>query len=293
MSYLEFMAKENFVASTAVSIFMLVSLLQPAWADKSFMAQAQEFVDSKNFEQASRCYGLELKQNPNNSGAHYLLGRTMLRLKHTELAIPEFEAAERLDPKGPAGKYSLQYLQSIKGTPNTVSKTEPPDKTEDQSGVIHAAKKIGKDMSQASTDLSAEQEIEIKRVEQKGDEQIAWRTRQMQAKLAENAGVNPKYVSAQQTQAIKTQYDSDILMLRAEVEKERDSVKELYRAKQAAIEESAAGLHKAYESKNQSGKIMLSPLGTNLHVRSYQTSDEPSGNEVPVLGTPGRLPKKP
>jgi tetratricopeptide (TPR) repeat protein len=292
MSYLGFMAQKYFAAFTVVSTLMLFSLIQPAWADKGFMTQAQEFVDVKNFEQAARCYHLELKQNPNNSSAHYLLGRTMLRLKHTEQAILEFEAAERLDPKGPAGKYSMQYLQSIKGIPNTVSKTEPPDKTEDQSGVIHAAKKIGTDMSQASTDLSAEQEIEIKRVEQKGDEQIAWRTRQMQAKLAENAGLNPKYVSEQQTQAIKSQYDRDILMLRAEVEKERDFVKELYRAKQAAIEESAAGLHKAYESKNQSGKIMLSPLGTNLHVRSYQTSDEPSGNEVPVLGAPGQLSKK-
>lgn len=59
------------------------------------------------------------------------------------------------------------------------------------------------------------------------------------------------------------------------------------------VEDSAYAMHKSYESKNQAGKIILSPVGTNMNVRNYQTSDEPSGNDVPVVAAPAkRLPVK-
>jgi hypothetical protein len=134
-------------------------------------------------------------------------------------------------------------------------------------------------------------------VQKEADEQIGFCTEIMQTKIAQNgaaahSGARLYYDPEPQNVLIRAECAQAVAYFRAEAQKKLDNIKALYAAKQTAIEDSAYSLHNAYHSTNQSRDFKLSPVGTTMHVRSYQTPDEITHDEVPMLAAPKKLPTK-
>ncbi|MDR3615244.1 MAG: tetratricopeptide repeat protein [Candidatus Obscuribacterales bacterium] len=267
------------------------------------MKHAEQLFNASKFDDAANWYKTELTKNPKNSTAHYMLGVALSKLNRQSEAIQEFKLAKEYDKTGTISGYSDQYIQSMM-RPNTRSSksVSPPDSPKNSSpvledsgdasskkdGTTHAAEHIGKATTSASAALEAECDKEVERINKDANQKIQGLTARAERSLAEV----PHYRysgSAYQDQAIKAEYQQAVKYVRDEAARKEAEIKAHYRLKQTALEDSAYAMHKSYESKNQAGKIILSPVGTNMNIRNYQTADEPSGNDVPVVAAPAKL----
>ena len=180
-------------------------------------------------------------------------------------------------------------LESSKEKKSAVKSESPATET----STTKTAAKIGKDSTSASSAIAQESEQQVSKIEAEANTKIAHLTARAEKTISEM--VRPQYKnygSYYEAQAVREECAAQVKRIKEEAEKKVAETKELYRQKQNAVEDSALSMHRSYQQKNQYGKIILSPVGTSMHVRNYQTSDEASGNAVPVLATPGALPLK-
>jgi tetratricopeptide (TPR) repeat protein len=271
------------------------------------MKHAEQLFNASKFEEAAGWYKTELTKNPQNSTAHYMLGVALSKLNRKTEAIQEFKLAKEHDKAGTISGYSDQYLQSLtrantpssKGVSFESRKPEStgPDSADDASkkdGTTHTAEHIGKAATSASAALEAECDKEVERINKDANQKIQGLTAKKDKSLAEVPRSQYRNTGSYYLdQEIKAEYQQAVKYVRDEAARKEAEIKAHYRLKQAAFEDSAYAMHKSYESKNQVGKVILSPVGTNMNIRNYQTADEPSGNDVPIVAAPAKqLPVK-
>lgn len=299
----------------------LTLLLSPRATAGDNMSDAMRFFNQWNFERATKCCNLELSANPRCADAHYLLGMIAMKLAHPDDAVREFSLAMHIDPRSRVGLLSRQALLGLKrddsagaspGTPTSTNAVPAPSKstappavpgakeTSGRSGAPKSAQPPASQTARTATAISEQmakqhQELEdscnaeVKRIQDEADSTVAHLLADLQTKQQDpgNSRLYSRSIQYSNYQ-LKQECDANIKRVRDDTEKKVAIVKAAYREKEAALEDSAQSMVSSYQSKNQAGSIILSPIGTNMHVRSYQTADEASGTDIPVAAPPAK-----
>jgi hypothetical protein len=87
---------------------------------------------------------------------------------------------------------------------------------------------------------------------------------------------------------IQEEYQAKMDAVRNEASKKTNEITAYYKNRQASVNESALRIDKGYLTPDQNSRVKISPVGTNMYTRNYQTKDEPSGNPVPVMAPPAK-----
>jgi hypothetical protein len=103
--------------------------------------------------------------------------------------------------------------------------------------------------------------------------------KEVQEKLSDPAEIDITTRCIEQTTA--AQHD---------LERRCEQLFQSYVTKLSAYEDSGISLDRTYKKQSNSSSLILSPEGTNIYSRSYQTTPESSGDALPYLAKPAALP---
>ena len=268
-------------------------------------SREKRFNADGRLDKAAKCFIAELADDPHDASAHYLLANVYLSLQRTGLAIAEYRKGSALDPHGQAGQLSRQALASIAAeglageaataatSPEHVQE-RPKEQKPDIDYTRTSASKISRETEERARAAILERDAAVKHILDEGDARCKVLENEMYDQINLYGGTTTltTTITGQPTkptryaQRIRGEYQPQLDAIKAEARRRADETIAFYHDRAAAIEDSAISLDKAYVTP--SGNTRLSPLGTNTYVRSYETSDEASGNLVPVQAAPAR-----
>ncbi len=315
--------KLNLVQTALFFALLFASNFAGVALAEDFLDEGKKMYAAKRFEEARHFFEAEIKTNPKNTIAHYLLANVLLELKQTADAQKEYQKSEELDPNGIAGQYSRLALSSISGKSSRSNAVVQPGQANYQStplltfpgtaspntksATINSAKKISSEVARLVQQQQAECDAKVKDILNGANDEVNRLKAEMQERIAENGP--PQYVRTfvpmwgggfrqpliktydpePDNQIIRQDYAARIDRVGQRARREADQVIESYKQKQLALEDSALTLDKSYVNKNPTGNIILNPTGTDIYNRNYQTGDTASGNPVPVMLAPPKL----
>jgi tetratricopeptide (TPR) repeat protein len=281
----------------------------------NYYQEGKEMYEAKHFERAKECFEAEIKNRPENAAAHYLLANVYLELGQREQAQQEYKKSVQLDPTSPAGRYSRIALASISSNwqshkvndEQSASESSASSPSGDTSATIKSSKVISKEVTHLVERQQAECNAKVQELLTESENQIARLTIEMQEHIAANG--QAQYVQAYvpqwgggarvhlvktydpepDNQVIREEYGKRIEQVRQKARHDADQLVDSYKQKQLALEDAAINIDKSYVDKNPNGNIIVSPTGTDIYNRNYQTGDSPSGNPVPVMLPPAKL----
>ncbi len=245
--------------------------------------------------------------------AHYMLGNCLIQLSREKEAVQEYNQSLYLDPHGVSSLYCQKALTGItlKHTPAPpgasgqlplpVAKSPnalppPPDGPEksqntDNRAVSDSAGKISAQTTETEAHANEECEARIRDVNRDAERQIADLQREQQERIDANKpamAVKLAYRTFQYADdaATKEEITRRIEAVKKEQARKIAELRLAYKVKQTMSEDAAITLDKQYA--NPQSNVKLSPAGTNIYVRSYETSNDPSGSKVPVALPPAK-----
>ncbi len=293
------MSLRKFYGIAGLSVLLTLQVQSCASAE-SLLDEGTRFYRESNFEKAGRCFEAEIKTDPNNAKAHYLLGNIFFELNRHQEAAQEYRRAISIDAHGPVAQYSQQGLAAIekfkaggsteatRGPAASQSRAE----TSEMNEIQNSAKRISNQTIETESHASAECEARIRDTTQDAERRIANLEKEMQEKIDANGlpfrGRSGWYNPASLNQAIRDDYQRLISAVKDEQNKKIVAIKLSYKERQMAAEDSAITLHKEYVDHKTGGNVKLAPSGTNIFVRSYETGGEASGNAVPIALPPAK-----
>jgi tetratricopeptide (TPR) repeat protein len=290
---------KNFHGIAGLSMLLTLQVQSCASAE-SLLDEGTRFYRESNFEKAGRCFEAEIKTNPNNAKAHYLLGNIFFELNRHQDAAQEYRRAISIDAHGPVAQYSQQGLAAIekfkaggsteaaRGTAALQSRQE----NSETNAIQNSARRISAQTTETENHLSEECEARIRDTTHDAEKRIADLEKEMQEKIDSNGvayrGRSGSYNPAPQNQVIRDDYQRLISAVKDEQNKKIAAIKLSYKERQMAAEDSAITLDKEYVDRKPGGNVKLAPSGTNVFVRSYETGGEASGNPVPIALPPAK-----
>lgn len=266
--------------------------------------EGMRFYNAGQFDKAGAYFEAEIKANPNDATAHYLLGNSFVKLNRVAEAQAAYERAIMLDPKGNVGQYSLkakeglsaQALKTSSSADSSLRPLPPPSQSPaapDFNDTKSSALAVSKQTDETEKRISAECDARVTEIQRASDRKIQSLQREMSERMSANVWVGRSnrvttYDPSSENQAIREEYAPQIKAIREDTQKQIDAVKASYKDRLAACETSAVTVDRSYVSPT-TGNVRLVPAGTSLYTRNYQSDGEASGNAVPVLATPKRL----
>jgi len=261
----------------------------------------------------------EIKENPRSAIAHYLFANVLLSRKAVPDAMREYQRAADLDPNGAYGQYSKQEIAKLtaaygqvapaQGAPQAQAAAPPaqvapttqaapgqaPGPTGgDAEAMRHSVNSTSQQTKEKSSNTTDEFEAKLRGIKREADIKIAALTQEMNGLIAANGGSVVRmgivyYDPTPQNDAITADYKQRIQVILDEAERRSDDVRKQHAEKQRLIEQSAVSVDRSLMAPSRAGDIKLVPRGTDLHVRNFETSDQPSGHVVPMVAEPERL----
>ncbi len=296
------MSLKNFYRIAGLSILLTLQVQSCASAE-NLLDEGTRLYKESNFEKAGRCFEAEIKTNPNNAKAHYLLGNIFFELNRQQEAAQEYRRAIGIDGHGPVAQYSQQGLAAIErskvgtGTTRGASTLQAGPQDSEVNAIQKSAKAISNQTNETESHASEECEARIRDTTRDAEKRIADLQREMQEKIDANGQavyasgrfrVMKIYDPARENQAIKDDYQRQISAVKDEQNKKIAALKLSSKERQVAAEDSAITLDKEYVDRKHGGTVKLAPSGTNVFVRSYETGSEASGNAVPIALPPAK-----
>jgi tetratricopeptide (TPR) repeat protein len=278
------------------------------------MQLAEEFYAANDFTGAEKHLRSELKANPKNANAHYLLGNILLKQNRPEEAKKEFGWVMMLEPSGTARKYSQQALEQL-SKPATAAVNPPPqietasgarsstqslndsliDATNNTAAIKNSTVNVSRQADEREQALNAERDQRIKEVMKEAERQTKIIEDEMHEAIDANGqatyGFRRRmvYNPAPLNDTVRQEYQPKIDRIKEDARKKIDEIKTQYALRAEAVERTAISVDQSYVKQNQNTKVMLRPHGTDMYTRNYQTAGEPSANPVPVQAAPGKL----
>ncbi len=288
------------------------------------LAQGEALYAKGDYKKAEQIIRAEILAHPKNAAAYYLLGNILVSLSSTSEAIRQYKTAASLDPSGTAGAYSKQALNNLGFTsPNssfatrqTVGSSGSSAFNDDTQLLKKSVSSISAETNQAEQRVNAELDQKLAEINREAERKIASLKQDMQEQISANGSAtyayrlrpyqynsekervytgnlygqprmiyNPEELNA----PIRQDFDAKIQAVRDDADRRGAELKASYKEKLAAIEDQAVTLDRQYLSGSHSTNIKLTPMGTNTFVRTYESADEPSGRQVPVLASPKSL----
>jgi len=283
------------------SLVSAISSLSPSQAGQ-LMDEGMRLYSAGQFEKSGGCFAAEIKQNPMDASAHYLLGNVYLKLNRTAEAVSEYQKASSLEPNGSVGQYSRQALA-------TLVKNSGAGKAPVQAGAVDSetrssAQAISQQTNEKEGRVSAELEAKIKDINDLADSKVKTLEKEMNDQIAANGSAitvvgvggfgnrnvfrRQVYNPADANEQIRAEYEPQIQAVRDQARKQIDLATAAYKQREAALESSAVTMDMSLLNK-KNAQVKMVPSGTNLYTRSYQSDGEATGNAVPRLAAPGSL----
>lgn len=274
------MRVKTFTGTAWVSSCLAVLLQTHAFA-ANLMEEGKQYYSQSNFGKAEKSFEAEIKANPKNADAHYMLGNVYVELDREKEAVQEYNQSLHLDPHGVTSLYCQKALTAItlKHTPappgfcgrfplppNTVPPPGPPEKsqTSQSQAIPESPATTPTQTSEADDRMSEECEARIRDVNRDAERQIADLQREQQERIDAN----------KPAMAVRMAYrvfqSADDKATKEEISRKIEAIK----AQQA---KKIAELKLTYKAKQGSG----SSSGSSTYVRSYETTNKPSSNGVP------------
>ena len=289
---------------TLLLLLIICSAQSSALALDDVEAGKKLYIDGK-FDKAARCFQSAIAEDPDDATAHYLLANSFLALKQFAAAIAEYRTASQLDYSGTAGRYSRQALTSLSSTQAALITASPKPEISNKTGQTkgdttdrhHSVTAISKQADEQSLQAETECNAKVKRMLAEGDGRVNKLEQEMRERIQANGNEAwsgapgcrraVKYYDPEpENRVIRDEYAPKIEAIKAEYRKRADEIIAMYKQKTAAVEDSAITLDSSYLQESKG--VRLNPLRTDMHVRSYETSDEPSGAAVPVQAAPAK-----
>ena len=217
------------------------------------------------FQNALTHFSLAVNQSPDLALAHYYMAVSLEHLKRSPEAIEQYKACYNLEPTGTLGKYCQQALKNYALMKETAPEQLRQAASErDRANTFRSYSGSPADQQQLKQDLITNEEDEL------------------------NVVHYDKY-----GRALHVYQDSEIGKVKDNLEQARISTSP---AAQAAV----AGANKMIQIESDlssqmnsaagvSDSVRLSPTGTNLHVRSYDSSPKEKSTEQELLATQNKL----
>jgi hypothetical protein len=156
--------------------------------------------------------------------------------------------------------------------------------------VSNSVQNIAREKDRIDQKLATECDARVKEIYAHAQEKVAVLEQELQDRIVANGTPYPKYnkisLVPQWNQELRAAYNAKIDEVKEQAHKNIDLITALYKQKQAALDDSAVTLAKSYLNDKAASNIEVSPHGTNIYVRNYQTTDIPSGYTVPTLVAP-------
>lgn len=282
----------------SIAVSGLVIQLQTSVSAENLLEEGNRFYTEGNFGSAARCFQAEIKANPKDAHAHYLMANTLLELGRNNEALIEYEQALKLEPSGVIQSNCQKAIHQLTqhAAPQNASTLRPgasssTSQNPESEAIKNASGKIGAQTNQSETQISAELEAKIRDINGDADRQVAALQAEQAARIndlpAGHGGRNA-YSPARESETIRQEISARIQAVRDTQARKKAEFQEFIKTKSSAAEDAAITLDRQYLNRNEPGAIKLSPTGTSVYVRSYETSDEPSGARVPVALPPAR-----
>jgi tetratricopeptide (TPR) repeat protein len=267
------------------------------------LAKATSLYEKGQYTEALEFIENELRENPKNAAAHYLLGNVLVTRKAYPEAIREYQCAVTLDPTGPSGLYSKQALTGLEAQSKAQSPAPPEgkDKDKDQGkdkasddsqddALKHSVKTTSQQTTESSRAMEEECEHKVEEIKRDANARVRLLEEEMRSQIAATGGLRTRYYDPEPIVApIRQEYNLRIQAVRDDAERRSAEVKADYKQRALSIEQAGLNVDKAYTDAGKMGGIRLSPMGTNLHVRNYESTDEVSGQAATLVAEPGKL----
>jgi TolA-binding protein len=278
-----------------------------AAADADLLERGKQMYMHGDYPNAGLYLEKEIAKNPKDACAHYLLGNVLFAEKRLADAAKEYQQAATLAPNSAVGQYSRLALSTVasSGTPATLRQpalvspqsslaADDPEKEAMKSSV----RAISRQADQQQQELSEECQGRLRDIQRDADNQLSQMKAEMESKQAANGqatyGYNRFgrrfiiYDPGPANSAIQDEYQRKMDAVRNEASKKSDELTAYFKTRQSSVNESALRIDKGYLTPDQNSRVKISPMGTNMYTRNYQTKDEPSGNPVPVMAPPAK-----
>jgi tetratricopeptide (TPR) repeat protein len=295
-------------------VFLLASSRNAAIAEDDLLTQGKRYYAAGYTNKATLCLKQEVLVHPNNAVAHYYLANAFLKSGQTSEAIKEYETCISVDPQGASGWYSRLALKSLVSTPTPAdhpppSLTSTPAPMDERSSMRGSVQKVSSQTNEREQQVLSECSARVRDVQSEADRKIAELENEKAQRIADNGmpvvyrrvmtggrlgGLFSTYNPAQANQEIRQDYDAQIARVRQDADKRIDEITLECKKRAAALEDSALTVDKSYLNSQNARNVTLIPSGTDIYTRNYQTSDEASGQPVPMLAAPPKaLSKQP
>jgi tetratricopeptide (TPR) repeat protein len=264
-----------------------------------------QYIESLQFIEA------ELKANPKNAAAHYLFGNVLMNTKAFPEAIREYQSAAALDPTSPSGIYSKQELtrlgvaskSAVPCTPQATPQGQPAPPAapqalkqgdKEEQALKHAVSATSRETTEQSKAIEEECDRKLVEINRVLEDKIKALEEEMRGRIAENGTYQNygygKYYDPEPINApIREDYKGRIKTLQDAADRRCENVKASYKQRLVLIEQAGLNADKSFLEADPAKTIKLRPKGSDLHVHNYESSDEATGQTVPLLAEPGKL----
>lgn len=291
-------------------LFLLGSFQDAAIANESLLTQGERYYAAGDIERARASLKQEVLAHPSNAVAHYYLANTLLKSGQTSEAIKEYQACISIDPEGPSGSYSriaLKSLVSNQPQPPSQASTSTPVPPNGQNPMHQSVQKVANQTNEREQQGLTECNARIKDVQAQADRKITELETEKAQRILDNGmpityrrafrgslgGRYTVYNPAAANQEIREDYDAQIARVRQDADKRVEEISAEFKKRAAALEDSALTVDKSYLNSQNDRSVTLIPSGTDIYTRNYQTSDDASGQPVPMLAAPPKaLPRQ-
>lgn len=268
------------------------------------MLTGEKLYAQGDFAGALRCFKDEARLNPMSANVHYNLANCYVATKNYSEAQKEYRIVIALYPTSKEAEYSnvaLDRLFAVVRSPHTLTSTprSAPNQIEQQANP--ASDDLKRSVSTVSIQTNERAQQKINEAERRAKEILDQAEEACKPIKAEQLQVvddlrQPIYVksgvryrSEAEINAAKAPYDNQMTQVRAVAAKRAQEVIQEGKLEASYIEESALDLDKSLIHANPNAPRMV-PNGTGLFIRNYVTPDSPTGNPMPLIASPKKLP---
>ncbi|MFN8550888.1 MAG: hypothetical protein U0103_05315 [Candidatus Obscuribacterales bacterium] len=183
--------------------------------------------------------------------------------------------------------------QGVQNYGNNGASKSTPSQNAEVDDIRNSASKISAQTTENEAHASEEYDARIRDVNRDADRRIADLQREQAERIEANRPIGlgrgaKNYNPTADNNAVKEEIAARIQRVKEEQARRIAEFRALVKARQTAAEEAAITLDTQYVNRDLPGSVRLAPSGTNAYVRNYETSDEPSGNAVPLALPPAR-----
>lgn len=293
--------------------FLLLTVLLIAFSPSSF---ASDFIKdgmaeyaAGNYAEASGHFAGALSTEFNNATLHYFLGSCYAHMKQKETAVREFRIAYALEPEKLVGRFAKQALelygydsggslekkppepltgggpgplgQGVSGVGTLPGVTGAPPLPTGQPNMVTDAPKMKTLLEKQAEELAIlrgeQSRLAGEEAARHGDELVRKRTNDL---------LDANRYTTRWGRVVQPRLSGDD-------SKSIDNLKKLYESQKSSyiengarqsieIQNTANSLKEQMNEQQRAGKVHLSPQGTNLYVRTYETTPAQPQAQSPV-----------